>query len=298
MRGVDHVVVCVRDLARGRARYAQLGFTLTPPADHPFGTSNSLVQFAGRSFVELLAIRDPLAIPPHAPPGQFSFAAFNAAFLARCGEAASMLVLRGDDARADVAAFRAAGLTTYEPFDFGREARQPDGSTSRLGFSLAFVTDPAMPDLGFFTCQHRHAPELFWKPDYQTHANGAAALAEVILGTAEPDTLRELLARMSDGDAAAGTGPPVTVADPEALRRRFPELADAGPRASPRLAACRIAVADLARVQVLLAAAGVPHRAAGGSVVVPPASALGLCLEFSAGGHALAQAAAARSATG
>lgn len=34
-RGIDHLVLCVRDLEAARRRYADLGFTTTPPARHP-----------------------------------------------------------------------------------------------------------------------------------------------------------------------------------------------------------------------------------------------------------------------
>ena len=46
-RAIDHLVLCVRDLEAARAIYRRLGFTLTPPARHPWGTGNSLVQLQG-----------------------------------------------------------------------------------------------------------------------------------------------------------------------------------------------------------------------------------------------------------
>ena len=70
-----------------------------------------------------------------------------------------MLVLDSDDARADVAAFRAAGLQAYDPFDFSRKARLPNGQEATVGFSLAFVTHPAMPDVAFVVFSgHNHPP--------------------------------------------------------------------------------------------------------------------------------------------
>ncbi len=295
MRPLDHIVLCVDDLERARASYAALGFTLTPPADHPFGTRNSLVQLAGRNFLELLAIRDRSVIPPRATLGHFSFAGFNAAFLERCGEGASMVALVGRDTRADAAGFRAAGLETYEPFDFGRAAVQPDGSVARLGFSLAFVTHPAMPDLAFFTCQHRHAPELFWKPAYQGHANGAEGVREVILSAPEPALCADFLHRLSSTDAPPDRAVAdwINVLGLDALAARYPEWSGRHQPRSPRLVACRIAVADLNRTRRHLDDRAVPYRFAPASLVVPPASAHGLCWEFSEGGTDPVQAAAA-----
>ena len=47
MRGLDHLVLTVRDLDAAEARFRALGFTLTPRAHHPFGTSNNLAIFDG-----------------------------------------------------------------------------------------------------------------------------------------------------------------------------------------------------------------------------------------------------------
>ena len=91
--GIDHLVLCVHDLETARSRYARFGFTLTPPARHPFGTGNSLVQLQ-ESFLELLAVVAADRVPPMLP-GRFSFAAFNRDFLEE-GEGCSMLVFASD----------------------------------------------------------------------------------------------------------------------------------------------------------------------------------------------------------
>ena len=187
-RGIDHLVLCVRDLEAARRFYGRLGFTTTPPAVHPFGTGNSLVQLQG-NFLELLSVVEPDRVPAMAP-GEFSFGAFNRDFLAR-RQGMSMLVFQSDDARRDQREFAGKGLTTYAPFDFSRKAMLPDGSTVTVGFSLAFVTDPRMPAAAFFVCQ-QHAPEYFWKPEYQRHPNGARAVTEVIMTAEAPATFAEL----------------------------------------------------------------------------------------------------------
>ena len=142
MKGIDHLVLCGADLDAMQRHYRNLGFTLTPPASHPFGTGNSLVQLDG-CFLELLTVLDPAAIPEHRP-GHFSFGAFNRDFLSH-GEGFSMLVLSTQDARGDAAQWRRAGLDTYAPFDFSRKAKLPSGEEVTVGFSLAFATRPDMP---------------------------------------------------------------------------------------------------------------------------------------------------------
>src|SRR5712672_1367693 len=147
-RRIDHLIICVRDLAQAALSWQTLGFTLTPTGVHPFGTSNRLAMFAN-SFLELLAVTDAAAIPA-AAPGRFSFAAHNQDFLA-AAEGMSMLAWHSTDAHADAARFKANDVGAYAPFDFGRDAVLPGGATARVEFSLAFATDPAMPGIAFFT---------------------------------------------------------------------------------------------------------------------------------------------------
>ena len=182
MSGIDHLVLCVRDLDDARAHYSALGFTMAPKAQHPFGTGNSNIQLQG-CFLEVLSVMAPQDIV-EPRPGEFSFSAFNRDFLAR-REGFSMLVLQSHDPAADQVRFSKHNLQTYEPFEFSRQARQPDGSEVTVGFSLRFATDPGMPDAAFFTC-HQHAPELFWKPEYQSHANTAQTIEEVAIVSDHP----------------------------------------------------------------------------------------------------------------
>jgi hypothetical protein len=198
MKGIDHLVICGRDLDEMRKEYERLGFTLTPPAQHPFGTRNSLVQLDG-GFLELLSLSQPEDIPEHGP-SYFSFAAFNRDFL-KNGEGFSMLVLDSDDARKDVADYRKRGLTTYEPVDFRRKAKLPDGQEVVVGFSLAFVTSSAMPMCGFFCCQ-QHTPQYFWQRPYQEHSNRAKKVLEVALVAEQPQEIRTFLEHFTGARAA------------------------------------------------------------------------------------------------
>ena len=66
-RAIDHVVLAVRDLDRAAMTYQELGFTLTPRAAHEdrMGTSNRLVQFGGKNFIELLEVDRPDQLARH-----------------------------------------------------------------------------------------------------------------------------------------------------------------------------------------------------------------------------------------
>jgi glyoxalase-like protein len=281
-RRIDHLVICVRDLAQAERSWPSLGFTLTPTGVHPFGTSNRLAMF-GNNFLELLAVTNPAAVPV-AAPGRFSFAAHNQSFLATA-EGMSMLALHSDDAHADAARFKQSGIGAYAPFDFGRDAALPDGGTARVEFSLAFATDLAMPGIAFFTCQQRHPPELFWKPDYQRHPNGALRVVEVVMSAPDPAEHRGFLERLTDrtaepvpgGLAIGQAGDRITVLDPIEIARRLPGVAADGP---PHFCAARLAVTDLDATRRELQRKGAGFQITDGVLLVPAAASHGLALEF------------------
>lgn len=286
-RGIDHLVLCVRNLDAARTAYARMGFTLTPPAMHPWGTGNSLVQLHG-NFLELLAVLDPSKL---APPGrgEFSFGLFNKAFLEK-REGFSMLVFASDDARRDQAEFAKSGLRTYAPFDFSRKARLPGGEEVTVGFSLAFVTDPRMPEAGIFVCQ-QHAPQQFWKPDFQNHANGALAVTEAVMVADHPSELAELFGRLQDEDAVSSADGQITVAtargrvvvlDRRRAEDRFGTTLPHGPE-TPHFIAYRIAVKDVSATRTLLDAAGVHFRAIQDTLQIAASDAFGTVIEFAPG---------------
>jgi hypothetical protein len=283
-RGIDHIVHAVRDLGAAAEFYRRVGFTVGARNRHPWGTDNHIVQFQG-AFVELISVGAPeLIVPPSA--GSFSFGEFTRDFLAR-DEGLSMLVLEGKGAAADVTAFQKAGIGHYDKFDFEREAKRPDGSTVKVAFSLAFATDPGTPDTGFFTCQ-QHYPENFWNPAFQTHLNGAAAIAGVTMVSDEPASHSDFfcafsgvsdVSSKSDGIAIETPRGVIEIAEPEAYRRHLgaepPDLARGG-----RLAALRFAVDDKARLISLLRKNGVDFAEHGGKVIIPSSVAFGATLAF------------------
>jgi catechol 2,3-dioxygenase-like lactoylglutathione lyase family enzyme len=288
-RPIDHLVLCVRDLDAARSVYERLGFTLTPKALHPFGTANSLVQLQG-NFLELLAVADRSLIKS-AGKGEFAFAAFNERFLA-AREGMSMLAFASGDARRDQRDFAAAGLDTYAPFDFSRQAVLPDGSAVTVGFSLAFVTETRMPNAAFFVSQ-QHAPQYFWKPEYQRHRNGAIAVGEVVMAAPDPASFASFFAKLQPGGAVErrGTGLAVktgrgtlTVLDPAAFAARFPgaRFRDGGAPAqgTPHFAAYRLGVEDLTATETLLRANGVATRRHGRTIQLGPVETFGVILEF------------------
>jgi Glyoxalase-like domain len=208
-RSIDHVALAVRNLDRAAAALEASGFTLTPRGKHPdaMGTSNRLVQFASRNYLELVEVDRPDGVVDHdrkARPPRFSFGQHQKAFLEH-GEGLSMLLLTCGDAREAVAEFQAAGLEAYAPFDFERTATQPDGRQAKVAFSLGFVTSPLMPLLAFAVCQHRF-PENFWRPEYQRHGNDAQSIAAVYMAARQPKRHVPFLTALTGGAAEAIDG--------------------------------------------------------------------------------------------
>jgi Glyoxalase-like domain len=251
-RGLDHIVHAVRDLDAAAEQYSRLGFQVGARNKHPWGTHNHIVQLPG-FFIELLT----LAEPDKLGDDGFSklFGAYNGEFLAR-GEGLSLLILESEDARADEAALRAAGYAASGVMRFDREGKRPDGSTVKVGFSLAFAEDRLAPDIHFCICQ-QHYPENFWNPAFQKHANGVEAVAGVVLVASEPARHRDFLLAFSGAQSARDTGAgfaidlprgAIEMIPPAAFERRFGGSAPDVSRGA-RLAALRFTGRSLAASQ-------------------------------------------------
>ena len=282
-RDIDHLVVAVRSLADARAAYSRLGFTVAPPARHPFGTANSVIQLGG-NYLELLAIEEPGAISP-ATDTRFSFAAFNREYLEH-REGVSMLALHSEDAGADRAAFEKRHLPVYEPLRFERQARGPDSVERAIGFAVTFTSDARVHGgAGFFTCQHLH-PENFWRSEYQRHANGALLVESVVFVTRDPADFHEFLTYFTGQHEmlatslhvrfALGVGA-VDVMSPVGFHAYFGEDAGPDPR---RFTGYRIAVADVSETRKVLTTNRVPFTERMGALVVPSTYAHGAAVAF------------------
>lgn len=283
-QGIDHIVHVVRDLDAAGDFYRRLGFTVGARNIHPWGTHNRIVQFK-TSFIELLEIGEPAKIPPHGERA-FSFGAFNRDFVA-ASEGLSMLILKSTDARADAHSFETARISGFEVFDFGREAKKPDGSTVKVAFSLAFARDPASPDLGFAVCQ-QHFPENFWNRAFQLHANDATGLPGVVLVADNPSDHHVFLkgfTGVSDlhssslGIKATTAHGEIEIIEPVAFRDQFGVTAEVSGEGMT-LSAMRFAVNDAVKAEGIFRDAGVKVERHIGRLVIRPDLAYGATLIF------------------
>jgi len=283
-RVYDHLVLCADELEEAREFYTRAGFTMTPVAVHPFGTHNTLAQLQ-RSFLEVLSINNPSLIPDH-EPRKFSFPGFNRDFLDH-GEGCSMVVFQGEDAPRDAAEFAAKGLSDYEPFDFSRKAGLPDGTEVTVSFSLAFVTHDEMPGTAFFTC-HQHAPEYFWKPEYQTHENTARAIVETIMVADDPKRYTGFFTKLLNSTSKdidgvltfATNGGVFNLLTPDQWQQRFVDETSPDLSQGPRMAGYTIAVDSLEKATQCLTKNDIDFSPSQAGIFISANNAHGCVIEF------------------
>jgi catechol 2,3-dioxygenase-like lactoylglutathione lyase family enzyme len=281
-RGIDHLVLTVRDLDAAAAFYRRLGFQVGPRNRHPWGTANHIIQFQG-CFLELIGVEDREKIPPHLGRS-FSFGAFVRDALEQ-GEGLAMLVLDSADAAADAGSFERAGIGGFEPVSFSRLGTRPDGSSVHVAFTLAFAVDRLAREIGFFVCQ-QHYPENFWNPVFQTHANGARAITAAMMIAENPSAHAEFLFHFtgehdlvsnSSGIAVETARGSIEVLTSPAWRYRTGLAASDEPA---RLAGFQVGVPDLAALADRLRAERIAFSLHAGAVVVSPEDAFGTAILF------------------
>src|SRR5260370_376172 len=142
---VDHVMICVPDLARGIDAYQRLGFNIYPGGAHTGRATHNAIAFTRDEYIEVLSIRDRSAVAP-------GTADEGLARYLDAGGGFRVIALQSDDLEADVAAMRRRGVDVGEIRDGGR--RTPAGQ--ELRWRAAFP-GPSVPLPLFFT---QHLPPL------------------------------------------------------------------------------------------------------------------------------------------
>ena len=156
-----------------------LGFTLTPRGHHTLGSMNHLMMF-GTDYLELLGFGTGGATRPELAPFPVGL---------------NGLVFKTADADAVHAHAAGAGLPIL-PVQIilaaGRSRRR-SGSDARFRTTRL---DPGKIAMGrVYFCEHL-TPELVWRPEWQTHPNGAQSIARVVVATGEPRRTASLFAAL------------------------------------------------------------------------------------------------------
>jgi catechol 2,3-dioxygenase-like lactoylglutathione lyase family enzyme len=159
---IDHVMICVPDLARGTDAYRRIGFDVQPGGAHASGGTENAIAFLQDDYLELLGVR---AGRSH------EASAGLVEFLAR-GGGLRYIAVQSDDLAADVAGMRARGVQVSDPAEGGR--RTPEGQELRWQAAALGARNP----LPIFFIQHLTplAERRRQVPRPGAHPNGALRL--------------------------------------------------------------------------------------------------------------------------
>lgn len=284
LHSINHVGMAVAGMDAAAARYAALGFTLTPFSMHSgawkpgeplqrLGWGNRCAVFAN-DYLEILASVDDTAVPERI-----------AGYLAR-HQGAHIICFGTDDAAAVDARLVRSGVATSGVIPLQRDVDTPGGVRAARFERLQF--EPGATPEGYIQAARHLTPEFIHQPRYMAHANGASAMTETILVTAEPDALERRYAAYS-GVPAVHDGPRRTFRFRLGSSLSIVALADA-PQvlpgsllpAPPAIAGLAFRVASLDAMRARLAAASIRHTAVDGGrcLVVPAEEAFGAALVF------------------
>ena len=138
---IDHVMICVPDLARGIDAYTRLGFNVHAGGIHAGKGTHNAIAFFEDDYLELLSIRDKNAYLHNSPFG-------GLVELLERGGGLRYIVVQSDDLPADVAAMRARRVEVSEPAEGAR--RTPAGTELRWRAAMLGERNP----LPIFFIQH------------------------------------------------------------------------------------------------------------------------------------------------
>ena len=274
---IDHIVIDVRDrMAEGAEAWRRLGFQLTPMGKHSLGSANHLA-ILGRDYLELLGTDVPGgALRPDIAPYPIGL---------------NGLVFRTGDAEALAATQQARGVPIGSAQAFHRPVDLPDGTRQDARFRTARLDRAAAFDGRLYWCEHL-TPEHVWRPEWQSHPNGALGVARILLSVRDPERQAALFRRMfgadavsigSDGRATLQSGEAVVEAAPHATVAS--ELGEAAPDPAGRgdhMALLGLRIRSLAETASALRINGVPFIEAPGLLRIPAREAMNTTLDFMA----------------
>jgi catechol 2,3-dioxygenase-like lactoylglutathione lyase family enzyme len=168
---IDHVMICLPDLAAGVDAYRRIGFDVHPGGAHTSGGTENAIAFLHDDYLELLGLR---------PGGAAEASAGLVEFLAR-GGGLRYICVQSDDLAADVAAMRARGVEVSDPADGGR--RTPAGQELRWRAASLGAKNP----LPIFFIQHLTpvAERRRQVPRAGEHPNGALRLERAYVAVSD-----------------------------------------------------------------------------------------------------------------
>ena len=181
-KGIDHLVIVVKDLEQAAKDYEQLGFTVVLGGYHPVGSHNALISFRDGSYIELIAFYR--EAPDHRWWGPL-----------QKGERLVDYCAQTDDLRGDTQKLRDAGVAINDPVPWSRT--RPDGY--ELKWLLSLVTGSHRGVAPFLiqdvTPRDERIPRKFH------HKNGVTGIINLTLAVSEIEIITNCYKRVLDAPA-------------------------------------------------------------------------------------------------
>jgi catechol 2,3-dioxygenase-like lactoylglutathione lyase family enzyme len=135
---IDHVMICVPNLAQGIDAYTRLGFNIYPGGAHTGKGTHNAIAFHGEDYLELMSLSDrdeyltARAAAGGTGPSLVDFLSHGGGF--------RYAVVQSDDLAGDVAAMRQRGVDVHDPTDGAR--RTPAGQELRWRIAVLGERNP------------------------------------------------------------------------------------------------------------------------------------------------------------
>jgi catechol 2,3-dioxygenase-like lactoylglutathione lyase family enzyme len=186
---IDHVMICVPDLARGMDQYRRMGFNIHVGGVHTGKGTHNAIALNRDDYIELLAIRDTVELRSATVTGSWHTGLER--FIA-VGGGIRYIILQSDDLAADVAAMRGRGVDVSDAIEAGR--RTPAGKELRWKAAVPGTRNP----LPIFFIQHLTpmAERRKQAPDTGNHPNGVYSIERAYIVTRDAAAAAAIYARV------------------------------------------------------------------------------------------------------
>jgi catechol 2,3-dioxygenase-like lactoylglutathione lyase family enzyme len=182
---IDHVMICVSDLARAIDAYRRIGFDIAPGGVHPGRGTENAIAFTGEEYLELMSLRDRDEYL-RATDGRGGLVDYLAK-----GGGFRYVAVQSDDLAADVAGMRARGVDVSDVATGSR--RTPSGQ--ELRWKAASLG--ARNELPIFFVEHlTPLPDRQRQAASREHPNGVLRIDRVYIVTPDVGAAAASLARV------------------------------------------------------------------------------------------------------
>lgn len=177
IKGIDHIVIAVKDLDHAIETYTNLGFTIAAGGKHPTGSYNALIGFQDGSYVEVLAFYEESLNHPWWD------------LLHKRGGGLIDYCMQTDDMRADYQKLKDAGVEMSDIVDLSRVRLD--------GYNLEWINNKVYGEFqGIipFVIEDK-TPRDERVPKEKDHANGVTGIDTMTFGLADLEMVTRVMSQ-------------------------------------------------------------------------------------------------------